>query len=115
MLNSETRFGHLTREWSGSGSQRGLDLTVLSSQELVLFVSAFLTLWWEGAAEVRDLSLPQPPLASSHRLAKRRMLWPGTLLQQECVLAAVLSGLWRSSLGGNLELGFQVSGEEDLA
>lgn len=77
--------------------------------------SVILTLWWEGAAEVRDLSLPQPPLASSHRLAKRRMLWPGTLLQQECVLAAVLSGLWKSSLGGNLELGFQVSGEEDLA
>lgn len=31
---------------------------------------AFLTLWWEGPAEVRDLSLPQPPLVSSHRLAR---------------------------------------------
>lgn len=86
------------------------DWTVLSPQKLVLSVCVFLTLWWEGPAEVRDLSLPQPPLVSSGHLAMLEMLWPGTLLQQECALAAVLSGLWRSSLGGSLDLGFQVSG-----
>lgn len=57
MLSSEVRLGQCTWEWSRSGSQRGLALTVPSPQELVLFVSVFLTLRdGKGAAEVRELS-----------------------------------------------------------
>lgn len=70
----------------------------------------FLALWWEGPAKVRDLSLPQAPLVSNGSFNQAGGAGAGDIAAAVCALAAVSSGLWRNSLSGSLELGFQVSG-----